>query len=373
MAVLLQTSVGDLTVDLFVEKAPLPCYNFLGLVRAKFYNNVIFHSIEKNFIARAGNPSTASRAWGLGLPGTLAEHAQETKQTDDVGCSFWGLRHLLKTRQLNLRKREKELEAQREQQQGRLSLLAASVFADVGFDMLSYAPFPADPIPDRDMQQQPVAAPPSCRFCPLQTSPKLKHARRGMLGMLPHAAGKAPGGASCFYLTLREGLAQLDGKHSLFAQIVEGFDTLDKINDAFVDSQFIPLTPVRILRAYVLDDPFFCKPLRGLRDVAEAEESPKEADDEEDACEVIVDTNKLGFTPPDSPEPLAAEALSEEEKDEIMAIEKVDHKEAEARKVTLEILGDIPDADLAPPENVLFVAKLNPATQDDDLRLLFSR
>lgn len=41
--------------------------------------------------------------------------------------------------------------------------------------------------------------------------------------------------------------------------------------------------------------------------------------------------------------------------------------------MTLEILGDIPDADLAPPDTVLFVAKLNPATQDDDLRLIFSR
>ncbi|KAL8431467.1 hypothetical protein ACSSS7_005240 [Eimeria intestinalis] len=187
-----------------------------------------------------------------------------------------------------------------------------------------------------------------------------------MLGMLPHAAGKAPGGASCFYITLREGLTQLDGKHSLFGEVVEGVDTLERINDAFVDSQFVPLTPVRILRAYVLDDPFFCSPSRVLGG------SPKN-DDDEDACEIIFDANRLGFTPPTSPEPLAAEALSEEETDEILAIEKVDHKEAEARKVTLEILGDIPDADLAPPENVLFVAKLNPATQDDDLRLLFSR
>ncbi|KAL8272110.1 hypothetical protein Esti_003953 [Eimeria stiedai] len=371
MAVLLQTSVGDLTIDLLVEKAPLPCYNFLGLVRSKFYHNVIFHSIEKNFIARAGNPATASRAWGLGLPGTLAEHVEQAKQTDDVGCSFWGLRHLLKTRQLNLRKREKELEAQRQQQQGHLSLLPASVYADVKFEMLSYSPFPPDPIPERELQL-PAATPSSCRFCPLQTSPKLKHAKRGMVGMLPHAAGKAPGGASCFYLTLRESLTQLDGKHSLFGHVVEGEDTLDRINEAFVDGHFVPLTPVRILRAYVLDDPFFCKPPRVLPKVAEAGESQQELEDE-NACGEEVDANTLGLTPPASPEPLAAEALSDEETDEIMAIEKVDHKEAEARKVTLEILGDIPDADLSPPENVLFVAKLNPATQDDDLRLLFSR
>lgn len=242
MAVLLQTSVGDLTIDLYVDRAPLPCYNFLGLVRAKYYHNVIFHSIEKNFIARVGNPATASRSWGIGLPGSLSEHTHHEKQTDDVGCSIWGLRHLMKTQQLNLRRRQREIELQRQQQKGRLSLLPASVYADVEFDMFSYAPFPDDPAPGTEIA--PKSAP-SCRFCPLDCNLQTKHIKRGLVGMLPHAAGKAPGGASCFYLTLRPNLTQLDGRHSLFGEVVEGHDTLDKINDAFVDSQHIPLTVSR--------------------------------------------------------------------------------------------------------------------------------
>lgn len=36
-------------------------------------------------------------------------------------------------------------------------------------------------------------------------------------------------------------------------------------------------------------------------------------------------------------------------------------------------MGDLPDADIKAPENVLFVCKLNPVTTDDDLRLIFSR
>lgn len=81
---------------------------------------------------------------------------------------------------------------------------------------------------------------------------------------------------------------------------------------------------MRILRAYILDDPFFCKPSKPLGDGKATEEEEQEIAD--------VDTDKLGMSPPASPEPLAAEALSDEETDEIMAIEKVDHKEAEARK-----------------------------------------
>ncbi|WFD04712.1 peptidylprolyl isomerase [Malassezia vespertilionis] len=46
---------------------------------------------------------------------------------------------------------------------------------------------------------------------------------------------------------------------------------------------------------------------------------------------------------------------------------------ASAAALTLEIVGDLPHADVKPPENVLFVCKLNPVTRSDDLELIFSR
>ena len=39
----------------------------------------------------------------------------------------------------------------------------------------------------------------------------------------------------------------------------------------------------------------------------------------------------------------------------------------------LEILDDLPEADIEPPKNVLFVCKLNAVTQADDLEIIFSR
>jgi len=39
----------------------------------------------------------------------------------------------------------------------------------------------------------------------------------------------------------------------------------------------------------------------------------------------------------------------------------------------LEIINDLPDADIEPPKNILFVCKLNPVTQEHDLELIFSR
>lgn len=37
------------------------------------------------------------------------------------------------------------------------------------------------------------------------------------------------------------------------------------------------------------------------------------------------------------------------------------------------MLNDLPDADIKPPENVLFVCKLNAVTVERDLELIFSR
>ena len=40
---------------------------------------------------------------------------------------------------------------------------------------------------------------------------------------------------------------------------------------------------------------------------------------------------------------------------------------------TLEIIGDLPDADARPPENVLFICKMNKVTNSEALELIFSR
>lgn len=56
-----------------------------------------------------------------------------------------------------------------------------------------------------------------------------------------------------------------------------------------------------------------------------------------------------------------------------MIEEEIKDKDAKQRALVLEMIGDIPDADIAPPENVLFVCKLNPVTREEDLEIIFSR
>lgn len=47
--------------------------------------------------------------------------------------------------------------------------------------------------------------------------------------------------------------------------------------------------------------------------------------------------------------------------------------EAKSRAVVLEMIGDLPEADVKPPSNMLFVCKLNPVTTEEDLEIIFSR
>lgn len=88
MAVVIETTVGDITVDLYTEERPqskyyqllknmwpktslfscllqisnccfwfTACKNFLKLCKIKYYNFCLFHSIQANFIAQTGDPT----------------------------------------------------------------------------------------------------------------------------------------------------------------------------------------------------------------------------------------------------------------------------------------------------------------------------
>lgn len=70
----------------------------------------------------------------------------------------------------------------------------------------------------------------------------------------------------------------------------------------------------------------------------------------------------------------ADEEINDRSKCSAAQIQEIEaNQEAKAQATILEIVGDIPSADIAPPENVLFVCKLNPVTTDEDLEIIFSR
>ncbi|KAL4875488.1 peptidyl-prolyl cis-trans isomerase-like 4 [Aspergillus karnatakaensis] len=270
MSVLLETSLGDIVIDLLVDESPKACENFLKLCKIKYYNFSPVHSVQKNFSFQTGDPIGPDSA------------------DSDGGSSIWGL-----------------LEG------------------------------------------------PSKQAVPLPLPPRLKHEERGTVSMAAVPSPHDPDlrlVASQFIVTLGDNLDYLDGKAVIFGKVVEGFDALEKINEAFMDDRGRPLKDIRIRHTVILDDPFDDPP--GL------------------------------VEPPESPMPTKAqlatvriaddEELADDMDEEFM--EKLRReREANAQALTLEMVGDLPFAGVKPPENILFVCKLNPVTQDEDLELIFSR
>jgi peptidyl-prolyl cis-trans isomerase A (cyclophilin A) len=52
--VLMKTSMGEITIELYPEKAPITVNNFLSYVKSGHYNNTIFHRVILNFMIQGG-------------------------------------------------------------------------------------------------------------------------------------------------------------------------------------------------------------------------------------------------------------------------------------------------------------------------------
>ena len=129
MAVLLETSLGDIVVDLYTKERPRCSLNFLKLCKIKYYNFCLFHTVQRDFIAQTGDPSG----------------------TGDQGESVWA-----------------------------------------SFKGENY------------------------RFFEAEVAPRIKHKKLGAVSMVDNGSGLL---ASQFFITLRENLSYLDGRHTVFGEV----------------------------------------------------------------------------------------------------------------------------------------------------------
>jgi cyclophilin family peptidyl-prolyl cis-trans isomerase len=52
--VIMKTSMGDITIELYPDKAPITVNNFFSYVDEKFYDGTIFHRVMKGFMIQGG-------------------------------------------------------------------------------------------------------------------------------------------------------------------------------------------------------------------------------------------------------------------------------------------------------------------------------
>lgn len=263
MSVLIETTIGDLVVDLFCQQRPKTCANFLKLCKIKYYNlNQIF-KIEPNYIAQCGDPTNTGRGG------------------ESINSFIYG-------------------------EQG--------------------------------------------RYMEMETIPRINHTEMGLLSMVNDGNNMI---ASQFFITLGENLDFLDGKHSVFGLVAEGMHIVQRINEELVDDQNHPYKDIRIAHTIVLYDPFDDPPRLPTR-----RRSPSPGID------LIKVENKIAL----------CDSVNEDEGKTAEEIkEEMEEKEMKAQAQILEMVGDLHYADERPPDNVLFVCKLNPVTTDEDLEVIFAR
>lgn len=263
MSVIIETTLGDIVVDLFVEERPTCCLNFLKLCKMKYYNYTLFHSVQRNFVAQAGDPT------GTGRGG------------ESIYLYLYG-----------------------EQ----------------------------------------------AKFFSAKSQPKIKHVKAGTLSMVNDGNGLH---GSQFLLTLGENLDSLDDNHTVFGEIAEGMDVLMKINEVFCDKDHRPYQDIRITHTVIIDDP-----LDDPKGLQYPDKSPEPSKEQLEGCFRIGADEDINPDADIDPEELR---------------EREEQKEANHQAQVLELIGDIPDKDVRPPDNVLFVCKLNSITTDEDLEIIFSR
>lgn len=264
MAVILETSLGDLTVDLYTDERPKCCENFLKLCKIKYYNWCLFHSVQRNLVAQTGDPSGSGRG-------------------------------------------------------------GASIYAKLYGDQAT--------------------------FFDVENKPRIKHKKLGTLSMVNNGSNMH---GSQFFITLSPDIDYLDGTHTVFGEVAEGFEVLEKLNETYVDPDHRPYKDIRIYHTVVLDDPF--DDANGLEEYIPAE-SPRLTQEQ-------LESDRIG----------AEEDFDKNKgKTEVEINEELSAKEAKANAQLLEMVGDLPEADVNPEDNVLFVCKLNPVTTAEDLEIIFSR
>jgi cyclophilin family peptidyl-prolyl cis-trans isomerase len=88
---LLETSLGNLRVELFTDKMPITAGNFVKLAKSGFYDGLHFHRVINGFMAQFGcphsrDPQSPRAGTGDGPWGTIQdEHPADAKISNEPG------------------------------------------------------------------------------------------------------------------------------------------------------------------------------------------------------------------------------------------------------------------------------------------------
>ena len=200
--VMLETDSGNILIELYNE-TPLHRDNFLKNVREKVYDGVLFHRVISSFMIQTGDTLSRHAAPGQLLGDTPEDHKVPAE------IRFPELFH--KRGSVAAAREPDEVNPNFESSQFQFYIVWGRRMSDM---MLDKAQDRLDDATDGRVK----------------LSPELREAYQ-RIGGTPH----------------------LDGQYTVFGQVVEGLDVVDRIQWVETDANARPLVDIKVNRAYVVE------------------------------------------------------------------------------------------------------------------------
>ncbi len=203
--VLLETTEGNIRIALYNE-TPLHRDNFMKLVKMQVYDSLLFHRVIKDFMIQGGDLNSKYAQPGQRLGSGELDYTIEPE---------FRLPQLYHRRGVVAAAREGD-NINPEQRSGacQFYIVWGRIFNDVGIG---------------------------------QVMEKLDSATHGKVTLTPEMIET--------YKTVG-GTPHLDGQYTVFGEVLEGMDVVDKIQQSATDKYNRPYKDVRIIKATITNDPF---------------------------------------------------------------------------------------------------------------------
>ena len=237
----LKTSLGDIKIKLY-DSTPVHRDNFIRLINSGFYDGISFHRVIKNFMIQAGDPSTKSGP-SKNLPDSL--------KTYTIPAEFNSL-YFHKKGALAAARQGNEVNPEMRSSGTQFYIVQGSILTD---DELNTA----EQRINSNMKQSRFS------FFIKQTSDSVRSAGSVMTDaqiqeiasvkmfqyLTSYKDYKITEEQRNVYKTIG-GTPRLDGSYTVFGEVTEGLDIIDKIADVQTDSNDKPVNDVKIIKIKIV-------------------------------------------------------------------------------------------------------------------------
>lgn len=238
----IKTTLGDIKVKLYNE-TPIHRDNFIRMVNSGIYDGVLFHRVIKDFMIQAGDPST-NQAFVRPQPDTLTNYTIPAEFRRQFIHKKGALAAARQGNNVNpaMRSSGTQFYIVQGKKYLRNDLLSLQESINNSIRQANFIRFikeAADsarlsgkPLQDSEIQE--IASGKMFRY--LSSEPAFKYSEEQIET----------------YVT-SGGTPFLDGTYTVFGEVIEGLDIVDKIASVSTDSSDKPVSEVRILKMKVLN------------------------------------------------------------------------------------------------------------------------